>query len=1510
MSRSVRLLICAVLLSSFAAPTQAAIPPTERNALVALYNSTGGPQWTSSQNWLGPMGTECSWEGVECNDAGTTVIDITLASNNLTGFIPSEIGDLPNLVFLYLGENSIGGTIPTRIGLLTKLEELYLQRNRISGTIPSAIGDLQSLKQLHIFENRLTGSIPGDIGKLSNLEQLLAFTNELTGSLPVQLAQLSLLEVLSLDGNQIGGTIPPQLGSMPNLRFVFLQGNKLQGQIPKELGNLTKLEELNLGENMLTGPIPPELGNLPELRNLFLSNNALTTLPPELFRAPKLETLAINNAAITGSIPREIGQAKQLKHLGLEQNQLTGSIPVEIGSLPNLITLDLFFNKLTGPIPPELGNLSQLNELSLNFNQLSGSIPSELGKLSNLTILSLTQNQLTGTIPTELTNLTNLAILSLSENQLTGTIPAGITKLTKLFGLYLNDNRLSGSLPNLSALVDLEELYLYTNELGGDLFSSLGRPPKLRQLLVDSNFFTGTIPADIASMPLTYVTASFNLLEGTIPPQIGDLANLEILQIENNRLSGTIPTEIGKLTKITDLRFGSNDLTGVIPPQIGNLKELTFLSLSENHLEGSLPRELGQLTKMEYLSLGINKFTGTIPAELGNLNRLLQLYISYNALVGPIPDSLLNLTSLENNASEIKFNALFTSNAALRDFLDQKEAGDESWQVSQTVPPTNVAVAAVTADTAVVTWTRIGPSFDSGGYEVYVSTSPGGAPVQVVTTESKVDTSAYIDELNPLTKYYFTVRTVTYPDFPQQNFIRSGPTAEVSATTTADVPSPAQVVITYVGFGLVQDQNVGGAQDFFVVTNFGDAATTVTMTKSGTFFNIDPQSSFLLQPGADQTVAITGLAVPAGAYNGEIVLTGTGVTANNRVQVDLLSVAPPGGRVEADANTNRIDLTAPVEIDPSGTAIFTNVGDATLSGILVSNASWLVPEPGLITIPPGQSRTINFTIDRELRPDAASLTGTVEGTLALLYATGRTTTREMLTRTPHQGTPVLATPITVTDTVKPAVQGSAIPPIGVDEIALFVPGVGHVVGGVGTFLSDLSVSNSFGVGGIADLKLYYLPSMEYQINTPATSNSPALPPRGTFKLADVVKNVFGSDSQVGTLQLRARDARDLSVSANIFNISNPAGTYGTVIPVFRSNRALAPGVTGFITGLTKSPTTRTNMFVQEMSGVDGSFRLEFLAPGGTVLSRVEDTVRSFSLRRLIDVVPAGAVSARLTNTSSSARISAYATPVDQASGDFWSVADWNQEFAYLRTDPTLIPIAGNALGANDTFFRTDASIFNPGTSSAVAEVRYFPRGGATMQKTVTVEAGSSAVFSDIVGTLFGAAGTLGYMTVTPQRGSLSISTRTFATVGSLPGTYGSATPSIDLGDALRLGQSRVIGSLEVASLKTIGEQRGGTFRTNLGFIEIDGRPVTVRVTVLYGDSRALAYGPITSFDIPLQGREFLLLTDLSSRLQSISRGEDLRNVSLLFQIVNGEGGVSIFTSSVDNGTGDSIFRIE
>ena len=98
----------------------------------------------------------------ECYNIEETT-GIYLFNSQLTGEIPSEIGNLTNLLYLQLGHNNLIGEIPSEIGNLTNLENLFLGENELVGEIPSEIGNLINLTILELNNNQLTGDIPESI---------------------------------------------------------------------------------------------------------------------------------------------------------------------------------------------------------------------------------------------------------------------------------------------------------------------------------------------------------------------------------------------------------------------------------------------------------------------------------------------------------------------------------------------------------------------------------------------------------------------------------------------------------------------------------------------------------------------------------------------------------------------------------------------------------------------------------------------------------------------------------------------------------------------------------------------------------------------------------------------------------------------------------------------------------------------------------------------------------------------------------------------------------------------------------------------------------------------------------------------------------------------------------------------------------------------------------------------------------------------------------------------------
>ena len=688
---------------SIAVTVQIRLPSPDREVLVVLYNSLGGPEWKNRTNWLSDIHVE-EWFGVRTDEEGR-VTAINLGNNNLKGQVPALLAQLHKLQGLSLEDNQLTGTIPPELGQLTNLALLYLFNNQLSGNIPSELSQLANLIHLCLNGNRLTGSIPPELGRLVSLQWLHLHENtNLTGALPPTLTNLD-LDALLLQGtnlcvpndpglkNWLSGISDARVAPCEGLNLernalealyrvangpswrnntnwmneaplrdwygvdtdrngrvtrLDLRNNGLAGKLPSEMGHLDHLTELNLTRNQISGQIPPELGQLERLKTLSLSSNHLTgSIPPELGQLVNLENFDLENNQGSGVIPKELGNLLFIKTLRLQRNRLSGSIPAELGKLGNLTGLHLQENHLTGSIPAELGVLNKLISLSLNSNQITGSIPGELGKLTNLEHLYLSENQLTGIIPAELGDMTNLKTLNLNRNQLTGSIPGELGNLTNLDLLSLSENQLTGIIPaELGGMTNLRNLWIGRNSLTGSIPSELGQLTNLTGLSLYSNRLTGIIPGELGQLTnLVFVDLSDNQLSADIPSELGLLTGLQVLSLQGNRLTG-IPPEIGKMSNLEVLNVSDNNLEGSIPPELGNLENLNVLILENNEITGKIPLELSNLSNLEFLHIERNGLTGSIPSELGQLSRLVALHLSHNLLSGSVPDEFGKLTVL------------------------------------------------------------------------------------------------------------------------------------------------------------------------------------------------------------------------------------------------------------------------------------------------------------------------------------------------------------------------------------------------------------------------------------------------------------------------------------------------------------------------------------------------------------------------------------------------------------------------------------------------------------------------------------------------------------------------------------------------------------------------------------------------------------------------------------------------------------------------------------------------
>jgi len=294
-------------------PAVAAIPASERQALLDLYSSAGGANWIYNLNWNGPAGSECGttanpspWYGVTCDSANAHIIGINLSENYLIGTLPASLFALTELQNFNVSDNnycggddsgcSLGGAIPA-LSTLTQLQGFSIDGNQFSGSIPALAG-LAKLQGFDVAGNNLTGSMPSLTG-LASLQGFNAGGNQLSGSIP-SLAGLTNLQVFDVHGNHLTGAIPA-LSGLANLQAFYAFGNQLGGSIPSLTG-LSALQFFNVANNGLTGSIPP-LAGLASLMSFDVDSNQLSGSIPDLAGLGALSAIDVGGNLLTGTLP-------------------------------------------------------------------------------------------------------------------------------------------------------------------------------------------------------------------------------------------------------------------------------------------------------------------------------------------------------------------------------------------------------------------------------------------------------------------------------------------------------------------------------------------------------------------------------------------------------------------------------------------------------------------------------------------------------------------------------------------------------------------------------------------------------------------------------------------------------------------------------------------------------------------------------------------------------------------------------------------------------------------------------------------------------------------------------------------------------------------------------------------------------------------------------------------------------------------------------------------------------
>ena len=114
-------------------------------------------------NWLHKGASECMWCSVSCDTCDGVVSATNLASKNLVGHSPSEIGEFFELNHSMLNDNNLKGSLPVKTVKLNSLHALKFSYDVFIGSSCSEIKYLSKSRYLYLSSNRFSSTLPSKI---------------------------------------------------------------------------------------------------------------------------------------------------------------------------------------------------------------------------------------------------------------------------------------------------------------------------------------------------------------------------------------------------------------------------------------------------------------------------------------------------------------------------------------------------------------------------------------------------------------------------------------------------------------------------------------------------------------------------------------------------------------------------------------------------------------------------------------------------------------------------------------------------------------------------------------------------------------------------------------------------------------------------------------------------------------------------------------------------------------------------------------------------------------------------------------------------------------------------------------------------------------------------------------------------------------------------------------------------------------------------------------------------
>jgi sugar lactone lactonase YvrE len=790
------------------------------------------------------------------------------------------------------------------------------------------------------------------------------------------------------------------------------------------------------------------------------------------------------------------------------------------------------------------------------------------------------------------------------------------------------------------------------------------------------------------------------------------------------------------------------------------------------------------------------------------------------------------------------------------------------------------APAAVsTGSTYTIVWSAASGLDVDGGYLVERSTSASFTPV--LDSQVTSSTAASFVAGAPGTVYH-RVRAL-----PACDPTKSGPPSDVKSVTISAAAS--NIIFTVQPQAVVTSLNekIEDRRSTFTLENIGTTPAQVILGEaelpgSRPFFSIAEGGAFLtLQPRTPRTFTIQYSGPPnnvSGSFQGVIFATAVGaggplaVTPYAFVNLKIggsPAVAPqfvidgtPGDYAAFPAFSGDDDSNRPgrdITIRNSGTSPMELAAE-------VGPDVWLIPESSWNSQPlaAGASRTFKlFT----RRPFAASGSPLPRYT----YFTVRT----------KDGA---SSRLLVQDNDRIAISGGRSSALDVSARSFIVADA----------VNRLRLTNTG--GDSVQVELIFTPAGADGFDPSAVKRAVVVvPPNDVVTFVDPVGQLFGATGTPGQIEVRVPRERLglIAVSAGI-----PVVTRGEGARIANPHVIYLPPAPGVPLSLT----------LAETSGVDKATVRVVSDTGQTIAQDIPRYgMKRFAINSAtridINVDAGGGSVIGLANLGSAAIVSRPQTDRSGATALARALAKVAPQ-AGTPSVTTVVPvISGTSSAGNAPAYKTSIGLAAQG-SQVVFNTSFYPSGGgAALVRPVTVNAGATAVFSDVLKELFATTPSDGNLfVVAPSNGKVYAVLQSTSPSGS--STPASALPlPTTFSEALTSAASAAQRPLFLDGLEQSTDSSRGT-RWLLLLNEVAGATGFVNVRLYEAGNRSR---PIAEKDFQIVPNQQLKLDTVFSNLglDSADRRKDRTNVELVVTATAGSAKVAASAMSIDNQTGDT-----